>query len=176
MLANHGMAGQVAAFIDDLGVGGHDHPQSAGALGKLLAALEAHHFMIGADKVWAGHTSLDFLGYRLEQGTLLPDPERAAAISRLTPPTTRSQLRGFLGLTGYYREFIRGYAGIARPLYNLLKESVPWQWAQAEQHAFEELQHRLAASPILSLLEPDRPFTVFSDFCGHSLAAVLEQT
>ena len=84
-------------------------------------------------------------------------------------------MRGFLGITGYYREFVRGYAGIARPLYNLLKENSPWIWGDAENTAFTVLKERLACSPILALPEEDRPFTVYSDFCGHSISAVLEQ-
>ena len=174
MLAEQGLLEAVAAFIDDLGVGGGTHDEAANKLGKLLSALHDVHFMVGTDKKWVGYTSINFLGYRLEAGVLLPDPDRAAAIGRLLPPTTRSQLRGFLGLTGYYREFIKGYAGIARPLYQLLKENVPWEWDQAAQKAFLTLQARLAAAPILALPEPDRPFTVYSDFCGHSIAAVLE--
>ena len=75
---------------------------------------------------------------------------------------------------GYYREFVKGFAGIAKPLYELLKENVAWSWGPAQQHAFSMLQARLASSPILALPEADRPFTVYSDFCGHSIAAVLE--
>ena len=108
-------------------------------------------------------------------GKLHPDPERIEAITRLIPPTTRSQLCGFLGITGYYREFIRGYASIAQPLYALLKENVPWEWSTAAQASFRELKDCLAIHPILAIPEPDRPYTVYSDYCSHSVSAILEQ-
>ena len=90
MLAEHGLSAEIAAFIDDLGNGGHDHDSTSLALGRLLTALEHAHFMVGADKIWAGYSSLSFLGYHLAGGVLHPDPERVAAISRLVPPSTRS--------------------------------------------------------------------------------------
>ena len=97
------------------------------------------------------------------------------AIKKLLPPTTRSELRGFLGLAGYYREFVAGFAAVAKPLTTLLKEDVPWQWDDACQQAFTTLQSKLAASPILAMPEPDRPFQVHTDFSKVAASAVLEQ-
>ena len=65
MLANNQLTKEVAAFIKDLGVGGDNHQQAIKSLGKLLATLHKVHFMIGADKIWVGYTSIDFLGYCL---------------------------------------------------------------------------------------------------------------
>ena len=127
----------------------------------------------GADKIFMGLTWMQFLGYLLEDGQLKPDPEKVAAIKRLLPPNTRTQLRSFLGLTGYYREFIRGYAQIARPMSILLQESVPWDWNSACQQAFEKLKTLLMSEPILAAPEPDRPFIVHTDYSHHALGAIL---
>ena len=84
-------------------------------------------------------------------------------------------MRGFLGITGYYRQFIRGYAAIARPLTALLKEDCAWTWGPPQQAAFDKLQEHLRTEPILALPVADRPFLLHTDFCGDSIAAVLEQ-
>ena len=63
MLAEHGISADIAAFIDDLGNGGADHDHAATALGALLTTLDTSHFMVEADKIWAGYDSLSFLGY-----------------------------------------------------------------------------------------------------------------
>ena len=63
MLASHSLCEDTAAFIDNLGSGGTDHPSAAHALGQLLSALSSAHFMVGADKVWAGYSTLAFLGF-----------------------------------------------------------------------------------------------------------------
>ena len=81
----------------------------------------------------------------------MTDPDKTAAIERLVPPETPTQLRAFLGLAGYYRQFIRDFAGIARLLYVLLAEDTVWAWEPPQQAAFEALKQRLTASPVLVL-------------------------
>ena len=81
--------------------------------------------------------SLPLCGYIVQDGHMLPDPERISAITVLTPPSMRLQLRGFLGVTGYYHQFIKGYAAIAWPLTTLLKEDSIWDWEKKQQAAFD---------------------------------------
>ena len=92
------------------------------ALTRLFSALSTANLKIGAGKIECGANYLLAFGFRVENGTWKPDPERTSAIASLVPPANRRQLRGFLGLVGYYRQFIKGFASIARPLSNLLKE------------------------------------------------------
>ena len=86
----------------------------------MFACLQAAGFKAGAEKVHMGLTEIQFLGYSLSQGQLQPDPDKVEAIKRLQPPHTRSEVRAFLGLTGYYREFVMRYSHIAKPLTMLL--------------------------------------------------------
>jgi hypothetical protein len=165
----------VAAFIDDLGTGGSDHQHSAHNFGKLLGALELSNLKAGAPKVFAGLEEMQFLGFTLAGGTLKPDGEKVESIARLQPPRTRSEVRSFLGLTGYYREFVHRYAHIARPLNNLLKEDTPWEWTAECQAAFGKLKGHLTSAPILTIPDPHRPFVLHTDFSHHSIGAVLEQ-
>lgn len=128
----------------------------------------------GADKVFLGLTEIRFLGYLIQDGCLKPDPDKVDSIKRLLPPETRTQLRSFLGLTGYYREFVKGYASIARPLNKLLQEDVVWKWDDACQAAFKKLKDNLMTEPILAMPEADRPFVVHTDFSHVALGAILE--
>ena len=82
--------------------------------------------LAGADKLGLGKNSMAFLGYLLKAGELHCDPAKTEAIARFVLPKTRSHLRAFLGLAGYYRHFIKGFAAIAHPLYALLKETSAW--------------------------------------------------
>ena len=141
----------------------------------MLRALEAYHVQAGADKLGLGDTAMPFLGYLLVKGELHCDPQKTEAIARLVPPETRSQLRAFLGLAGYYRHFIKGFASIARPLYQLLQENTVWSWGPPEQDAFDDLRARLCASPVLKLPQTDRPYTLTTDFSFTAISAVLEQ-
>lgn len=113
-----------------------NHEETATRAGEMLRMLGAKGLKAGADKIFFGLESMQFLGYLLEGGKLKPDPDKVSAISRLLPPQTRTELRSFLGLTGYYREFIFRYAHLARPLTSLLQESTPWIWDAKCEGAF----------------------------------------
>ena len=97
-----------------------------------------------------------------------------AAIDRLQPPHTRSEVRAFLGLTGYYREFVNRFSHIAKPLTMLLQEDVPWEWSNTCQEAFQKLKGNLTAPPILAPPDPDRPYYLHTDYSHVALGAVLE--
>jgi hypothetical protein len=113
--------------VDDLINGGATHEACATAGESLMAAMASANFKFGAGKMELGSDDMRALGFRCRAGHLEPDPDRVQAISKLTPPVNRSQLWGFLGLTGYYRMFVKSYAARASPLTMLLKETVPWQ-------------------------------------------------
>jgi hypothetical protein len=164
----------VAAFIDDLATGGMCHEETAERAGHMLKMLATKGLKAGADKIFFGLEKMQFLGYLLEGGEMKPDPEKVESIKRLLPPQTRTQLRSFLGLTGYYREFIFRYAHIARPLTSLLQEDVPWVWSTKCEEAFQELKSKLMTEPVLAMPEPDRPFVVHCDYSHVALGAVLE--
>ena len=175
IIVESGMQTCAGIFIDDLGSGGVDHTAAAANLNTVMQALEDRHVLAGADKLGLGEESMAFLGYQLKAGELHCDPAKTDAISRLVPPETRSHLRAFLGLAGYYRHFIKGFAAIARPLYALLKETSLWSWGEPEQVAFDALKSSLCAAPVLKLPQPDRPYTLTTDYSALAISAILEQ-
>lgn len=99
---------------------------------KLFRTLDAFHFKVAADKVFLGLTTMPFLGYTLTAGNITPDAERVRAIADLRPPKTKTEVKAFLGLVGYYRQFIKGFAKLAKPLTILLSDSMAWTWGPAQ--------------------------------------------
>jgi len=102
------------------------------------------------------------------------DPEKVAAVEAWPQPHTLRALRGFLGLTGYYRKFIASYGAVAAPLTALLKGAA-FQWNDVAERAFLDLKHALMTAPLLQLPDFSCCFFVDCDASGAGFGAVLHQ-
>ncbi|WVZ81144.1 hypothetical protein U9M48_028559 [Paspalum notatum var. saurae] len=83
------------------------------------------------------------------------------------------EVRGFLGLAGYYRRFIESFSRIAKPMTSLLEKGVPFNWTKERQAAFDELKKRLTTAPVLTLPDLTKSFSVYCDASKEGLGCVL---
>ena len=103
-------------------------------------------------------THVQYLGQGIK-----PLPEKLESIKKMPAPTTPKEIKQFLGLVGYYRKFIPRFADIARPMTNLTKQDVPFEWTIQCQASFEMLKEALITSPILKYPDPNKAYTLFTD-------------
>jgi hypothetical protein len=103
------------------------------------------------------------------------DPAKVAAISSWSVSSSCKELRGFLGLAGYYHKFARNFGLLAKPLTSLLKKHSVFVWTSVQESAFVALKQALTSAPILALPDFSRPFTIETDASGSGIGAVLQQ-
>jgi hypothetical protein len=102
------------------------------------------------------------------------DANKVEAVRAWPLPRTVHAIRGFLGLTGYYRKFIQSYGDIAAPLTQLLKREA-FSWTPAVTAAFEALKAALTSAPVLQLPNFSKTFIVDCDASGVGFGVVLHQ-
>lgn len=103
-----------------------------------------------------------------------PEPAKIEAMQNWPPPANLKSLRGFLGLTGFYRRFIRNYAKIVAPLTALLKRG-RFLWTPEAQLAFDEMMCAMTQAPVLALPNFSSPFVIETDASGSGMGVVLLQ-
>ena len=91
----------------------------------------------------------------------------------MQPPTTPKQVQAFLGLVGYYRKFIKGFAKIAKPLTMLTHQQVNFEWAPTHHTAFLNLKVAIIQAPILCYPDPNKKYIVYTDASDDACGAQL---
>ncbi|KAL0561485.1 hypothetical protein IC582_001913 [Cucumis melo] len=103
------------------------------------------------------------------------DSEKIKAVADCPCPTNIREVRGFLGLTGYYRRFVQHYGSIAAPLTQLLKKG-GFKWNEESEKAFLKLKSAMMSLPTLALPNFELPFEIETDASGFGVGAVLVQS
>ena len=103
------------------------------------------------------------------------DPEKVEKIKAMEAPSNVRKVRRFLGMAGYYRNFIYQFAKIADPLTSITGKKERYKWSNQCQQAFESLKDALCKAPLLSHPDFAKPFTIFTDASDVGVGAVLTQ-
>nr|GFB58478.1 retrotransposon protein, putative, Ty3-gypsy subclass [Tanacetum cinerariifolium] len=103
------------------------------------------------------------------------DPAKIESVKDWAYPKSPTEIRQFLGLTGYYRRFIEGFSKIAKTMTKLTQKKIKFEWGDKQEAAFQLLKQKLCSAPILALPEGSEDFIVYRDASNKGLGAVLMQ-
>jgi len=164
----------VLVFFDDILVYSPDWSSHLQHLETVLQVLQKEHLFAKLSKCSFGATNINYLGHTISNAGFAKEEDKIRVVKDWPKPTSLKLLRGFLGLTGYYRRFIRNYASLATPLTDMLKKD-NFKWTTAAEDAFMKLKEALTSSPVLALPNFTQPFTLETDASGIGIGAVLLQ-
>ncbi|KAL1254353.1 hypothetical protein QQF64_016582 [Cirrhinus molitorella] len=163
------------AYLDDLVIFSDIWGEHLSVLHAVFSRLRDAYLTLNLAKCVFGQATVVYLGKQVGQGEVKPVEEKVVAITKFPVPTARRELRRFLGMVGYYRNFCKNFSTVVTPLTNLLSPKQHFLWTNECQIAFETVKALLCNSPVLAAPRFDVPFKLEVDASAVGAGAVLLQ-
>lgn len=162
-------------YLDDIIIFGNSLQQHLENLDKVLKRLIEANLKIQPDKCEFLRKECEFLGHIVTSDGIKPNPNKIEKITNWPLPKTTSQIKGFLGLLGYYRKFIKDFAKLTKPLTKCLKKEAKIVHDEEFLNCFKECKQLLVTDPVLKYPDFSRKFILETDASDFALGAVLSQ-
>ena len=169
--------GFVCAYQDDLVCFSSSAAEHREHLKILFTVLSEEHIPLNLKKSQLFCRHVRYLGCVVGAGHLYLDPEKCNSIHNKVVTKDLKSIRGFLGMTGFYRRWIKDYAAIAAPLFDMLKKDVkiPEVWSEAQDTAVLGLKTAVTSYPVLRQPMMDRPWILATDASDLQIGGSIGQ-
>jgi hypothetical protein len=164
----------VLVFFDDILIYSKSWEDHLQHVDKALQLLKEQQLYAKPSKCFFGVKEVEYLGHIVSHEGVKVDPNKIKAMMDWPIPKTLKNLRGFLGLTGYYCKFVRNYGRIAAPLTELTKKDA-FSWTPEATKSFEQLKEVMCKAPVLTTPNFTKTFIVECDASGNGIGVVLMQ-
>lgn len=165
----------VLIYLDDLIIWSATVEEHLVRLTAVLDRLKDANLKLRPDKCHFLQSEVQYVGHIITAEGIKTNPRTISAVQDYPVPTNVRETRGFLGLTGYYRRFIPNYAHIAKPLTELTKKNVAFEWGTPQAEAFTTLRNALCKDPILTYPDFTKDFILTTDSSLYAAGAILSQ-
>ena len=168
-------------YLDDVIVFSNTPEEHLRRMCVVFDHLHEHGLKLKLSKCEVFKSEINYLAHHVSQKGVLPSKKNLESIAQCPPPDTYTKVKSFVGLVGHYRHFIKGFAKIAAPLYNLTsgdnkdKKSEHVDLSPEACEAFDRLKAACLQAPILSFPDFNKQFLLEMDASGRGLGAVLSQ-
>jgi hypothetical protein len=165
----------VIVFIDEILIYSKDKEEHAKHLRIALQIIREHQLYAKFSKCEFWLDQVEFLGHVISKEGIAVNPSKVASVLEWEAPKNVKQIRGFLGMAGYYRRFIEGFSKIAGPMTKFLWKNTPFIWSDECEASFQTLKENLTTAPVLAVPETGKDYTVYGDASKNGLGCVLMQ-
>lgn len=165
----------VLIYFDDILVFSEVESEHEGHVNTVLERLKENGLYLKLSKCKFYQKEVKFLGFIVSSKGIRPDSDHIKDVLDWPTPKDRKDVQKFLGLINFSHQFIKDFAGIARPLNDLLRKDQPFIWEDKQRIAFETLKRGLTSAPLLKHPDLDKQFILETDSSDFALGEVLLQ-
>ncbi|GFO35436.1 Zinc finger protein [Plakobranchus ocellatus] len=167
----------VVNYIDDVLIHTETWEAHVKTLSELFRRLQEANFTVRPVKCLLGSRTVDFLGHSLGRGAIGLQDENVEKVRNAPRPKTKRKIRAFLGLVGYYKEFVPNFAAVSAPLSDLVRKGQPnvVNWGDSQERACNSLKVAVTSKPVLQLPDVNKRFVLRTDASDRGLGAALMQ-
>ena len=163
-------------YMDNLFIYSPDTTTHTERTKKVLQHMVELDLHLKLEKCTFTTSEVEYLGMIVKPGQLAMDPVKLNKIAHWPTPSKVKDVHLFLGFANFYCQFISNYSTLTRPLINLTKKNLPWNWTPSQQHAFGHLKCLFLSEPVLHIPDLSSPFAIASDASKYASDAILLQT
>ena len=164
---------KVAVFIDDVMITMETEEEHDEIVEEVLKRLEENDLLVKPEKcVWKVR-EVGFLGVIIGEDRVRIEKEKVQGVIEWPVPRSTKDMQKFLGLANYYRQFVKDFTRIAKPLYEMTRKEMKWSWGERQQRVFEELKERFTTELVLVTPDLDKEIRVEVDASDFAMGGVL---
>lgn len=162
-------------YLDDILIFSRSFDEHLAHIQRVIDVILSEGFRLNFKKCNFAKSLIPYLGHILGPDTVQPLNDNLLAINSFPLPSSRKNVRQFLGKINFYRKFIPNAVTLLEPFHNLLRKNVPFSWSGECQQSFDKVKVLLTSSPILAIFDRTKPIFIHTDASGIGIGAVLKQ-
>ncbi|XP_068235246.1 uncharacterized protein [Palaemon carinicauda] len=166
---------KVFVYLDDIIIASDTWVNHIQKIKEVFSRLKQHGLTINLAKSNFCKGQVSYLGHRVGSGKVLPHDANISAITSYPVPTTKQELKRFLGMVGYYSKFSPNFSPFTGPLFALTSSKVNFSWSQQHDQIFNQLKTYLSSPPILMAPNLTKPFYLQTDASDLGYGGILLQ-
>lgn len=168
----------IFTYLDDICIATPSFERHITVLKEVFKRLNEAGLTVNIEKCSFCRPSLKFLGYVIDKYGLRTDPEKVSAIVDFPVPKTTTEIKRFIGLSSWYRRFLKNFSSLSAKITELIKgkkKKQPIVWSKEADAAFIQIKNMLVTAPVLASPNFELPFVIATDASDLGLGAVLSQ-